>query len=80
MTEFATRCVHAGLIPDPSYGSVIPAIHQSSTFVQGAPGQFVAGFDYARSSNPTAYTARRSQLTPPRSSASSHNTRSSEEQ
>jgi cystathionine gamma-synthase len=53
MTEFATRCVHAGLIPDPSYGSVIPAIHQSSTFVQGAPGQFVAGFDYARSSNPT---------------------------
>ena len=25
MTEFATRCVHAGLTPDPSYGSVIPA-------------------------------------------------------
>ena len=53
MTEFATRCVHAGLTPDPSYGSVIPAIHQSSTFVQGAPGEYVAGFDYARSSNPT---------------------------
>ena len=53
MTEFATRCVHAGLTPDPSYGSIIPAIHQTSTFVQGAPAQFVAGFDYARSSNPT---------------------------
>ncbi len=24
MTEFATRCVHAGLTPDPSFGSVIP--------------------------------------------------------
>jgi len=53
MTEFATRCVHAGLTPDPSYGSIIPAIHQTSTFVQGAPGEYVAGFDYARSSNPT---------------------------
>ena len=25
MTEFATRAVHAGLDPDPSYGSVVPA-------------------------------------------------------
>ena len=36
MTEFATRAVHAGLTPDPSYGSVVPAIHQSSTYVQPA--------------------------------------------
>ena len=41
MTEFATRCVHAGLTPDPSYGSIIPAIHASSTYVQPAPGEFV---------------------------------------
>jgi cystathionine gamma-synthase len=53
MTEFATRCVHAGLQPDPSYGSVIPAIHQSSTYVQPAPGEFVGDFDYSRSANPT---------------------------
>jgi cystathionine gamma-synthase len=53
VTEFATRCVHAGLAPDPSYGSVIPAIHQSSTYVQPAPGQFVEDFDYSRSANPT---------------------------
>jgi cystathionine gamma-synthase len=53
VTEFATRCVHAGLAPDPSYGSVIPAIHQSSTFVQPAPGEFVEDFDYSRSANPT---------------------------
>jgi cystathionine gamma-synthase len=50
---FATRAVHAGLEPDPSYGSVIPAIHQTSTYVQPAPGEFTADFDYARSANPT---------------------------
>ncbi len=48
-----TRVVHAGLEPDPTYGSVIPAIHQSSTFVQPAPGEFVGEFDYSRSANPT---------------------------
>jgi cystathionine gamma-synthase len=53
MTEFATRVVHAGLDPDPSYGSVVPAIHQSSTYVQPAPGQFVEDYDYSRAANPT---------------------------
>jgi cystathionine gamma-synthase len=51
--SFATRAVHAGLTPDPSYGSVIPAIHQTSTYVQQAPGDFVDDYDYARSANPT---------------------------
>jgi cystathionine gamma-synthase len=49
----ATRIVHAGLDPDPSYGSVVPPIHQTSTYVQRAPGQFVEHYDYARSANPT---------------------------
>jgi cystathionine gamma-synthase len=53
MTEFGTRAVHAGLDPDPSYGSVVPAIHQSSTYVQPAPGQFVEDYDYSRAANPT---------------------------
>jgi cystathionine gamma-synthase len=53
MTEFATRAVHAGLDPDPSYGSVVPAIHQASTYVQPAPGQFVEDYDYSRAANPT---------------------------
>ena len=53
MTEFATRVVHAGLSPDPTYGSVVPAIHQSSTYVQRAPGEFVEDYDYSRSANPT---------------------------
>jgi cystathionine gamma-synthase len=50
---FATRAVHAGLTPDPSYGSVIPAIHQTSTYAQRRPGDFVEDYDYARSANPT---------------------------
>jgi cystathionine gamma-synthase len=51
--RFATRAVHAGLAPDPSYGGVVPAIHQASTYVQPAPGEFVEDYDYSRSANPT---------------------------
>jgi cystathionine gamma-synthase len=50
---FATRAVHAGLTPDPAFGSVIPAIHQTSTYAQSRPGEFVGDYDYARSANPT---------------------------
>jgi cystathionine gamma-synthase len=50
---FATRAVHAGLTPDPAFGSVIPAIHQTSTYAQRTPGEFVEDYDYARSANPT---------------------------
>ena len=53
MTEFATRAVHAGLEPDPSYGSVVPAIHQASTYIQPRPGEFVEDYDYSRAANPT---------------------------
>ena len=51
--KFATRIVHAGLEPDPSFGGVVPPIHQASTYVQSAPGEFVEDFDYSRSANPT---------------------------
>jgi cystathionine gamma-synthase len=51
--RFATRTVHAGLAPDPSFGGVVPAIHQASTYVQRAPGEFVEDYDYSRSANPT---------------------------
>ena len=53
MTEFATRCVHAGLQPDPTFRSIIPPIHQTSTYVQPAPGEHVGEFGYSRSANPT---------------------------
>ena len=51
--RFATRAVHAGLRPDPHFGSVVPAIHQTSTFVQPEPGEYVEDYDYARTANPT---------------------------
>jgi cystathionine gamma-synthase len=51
--HIATRVVHAGLEPDPSYGSITPPIHQTSTFVQRAPGEFAEDYDYSRSANPT---------------------------
>ena len=53
MSDFRTRVVHAGLEPDPAYGSVIPAIHQTSTFAQSAVGEVVEDYDYARGANPT---------------------------
>jgi cystathionine gamma-synthase len=51
--RLATRVVHAGLDPDPSFGGVVPPIHQASTYVQQAPGEFVGDYDYSRSANPT---------------------------
>jgi cystathionine gamma-synthase len=51
--RFATRAVHAGLEPDPGYRGVVPAIHQATTYVQPAPGQFTEDYDYSRSANPT---------------------------
>jgi cystathionine gamma-synthase len=55
VTRFATRVVHAGLTPDPSYGGVVPPIHQASTYVQRAPGDVVEDYDYSRSANPTRH-------------------------
>ncbi|MBE2319088.1 PLP-dependent transferase [Solirubrobacter sp. CPCC 204708] len=51
--RFATKAVHAGLEPEPTYGGVVPPIHQASTYVQRAVGDFVEDFDYSRSANPT---------------------------
>ena len=42
-----------GLDPDPAFGGVVPPIHQASTYVQKAPGEFVGDYDYSRSANPT---------------------------
>ncbi len=64
--KFATRAVHAGLEPDPTYRSVIPAIHQTSTFAQPAVGEFVEDYDYARSASSRAgWRARSRPAWPP---------------
>jgi cystathionine gamma-synthase len=51
--RFATRAVRAGLDPDPHYRSVIPAIHQTSTYAQSGVGDFVEKYEYSRAANPT---------------------------
>ncbi len=48
----ATTAIHAGQEPDPAYGAVAVPVYQTSTFAQGAVGDF-KGYDYARSGNPT---------------------------
>ncbi len=48
-----TTCIHAGQTPDPSTGAVMTPIYQTSTYVQEAVGRPVAGYDYARTANPT---------------------------
>lgn len=57
-TAFATRCIHAGQAPDPVTGAIMPAISQSSTYVQTAPGEH-SGFEYSRSHNPTRFAYER---------------------
>jgi cystathionine gamma-synthase len=50
---FATRAIHAGQNPDPGTGAVIVPIHLSSTFAQDGVGGLRAGYEYARTANPT---------------------------
>jgi cystathionine beta-lyase/cystathionine gamma-synthase len=50
--RFATICLHAGQVPDPSTGAIITPIYQTSTYVQEGLGQH-KGFEYARTQNPT---------------------------
>lgn len=50
---FATRAIHAGQDPDPTTGSVIVAIHATSTYAQDGVGNQRAGYEYSRTGNPT---------------------------
>src|SRR3954447_15167387 len=49
---FETRAIHAGQDPDPSTGSVIVPIYQTSTYVQDELGKH-KGYEYSRTGNPT---------------------------
>ena len=48
---FATDAIHIGQEPDPSTGSIVAPIYQTSTYVQEAFGK-TKGYDYARTSHP----------------------------
>jgi cystathionine beta-lyase/cystathionine gamma-synthase len=53
LDAFATRAVHAGAEPDELAGAVSPPIYQTSTFAQDGVGRPRAGYEYARTQNPT---------------------------
>jgi cystathionine beta-lyase/cystathionine gamma-synthase len=50
--KFETKTIHAGIKPDPTTGSVMTPIYQTSTYAQNAPGDH-KGYEYARTQNPT---------------------------
>jgi cystathionine gamma-synthase len=50
--DFETRAIHAGQDPDPTTGSAITPIYQTSTYVQEEVGKN-KGYDYSRAANPT---------------------------
>ncbi len=52
--KLATKLIHAGIEPDPSTGSIMTPIYQTSTYVQESPGNH-KGYEYARTQNPTRH-------------------------
>lgn len=52
-TGFQTRAIHAGQAPDPTTGAVSVPVYQTSTFAQHGVGETYAGYEYARTQNPT---------------------------
>lgn len=55
---FGTRVIHAGQVPDPTTGAIMPPIYATSTYVQQSPGVH-KGLDYGRSHNPTRWAFER---------------------
>lgn len=47
-----TKCVHAGVHPEPHTGAIMTPIFQTTTYVQDSPGHPKI-YDYARAGNPT---------------------------
>ena len=51
---FSTKQVHAGVTPDPTTGSILTPIYQTTTYVQDSVDEYLAkGYSYSRSGNPT---------------------------
>ena len=55
---FGTRAIHAGQVPDPTTGAIMPPISVSSTYVQDSPGVH-KGYEYSRTQNPTRFAYER---------------------
>ena len=51
--KFNTKTIHGGQHHDPSTGSVMPPVYQTSTFVQTSPGKPLhPDYEYSRAANP----------------------------
>lgn len=50
--NFATKCIHAGIVPETITGAVMTPIFQTSTYAQESPGKH-KGYEYSRTQNPT---------------------------
>ncbi len=55
----STRCIPAGLSPEPATGAVVPPTSLATTYVQESPGVH-AGFSYSRAHNSTRFAWERS--------------------
>jgi cystathionine beta-lyase/cystathionine gamma-synthase len=52
--RFRTKQIHAGVEPDPSTGSILTPIYQTTTYVQESVDRYLSkGYSYSRSGNPT---------------------------
>ncbi len=58
--RFGTKAIRVGQEPDPVTGAVVPPIYMASTYVQAKVGELKAGWEYARSGNPTRGALERS--------------------
>ena len=53
MTDFSTRAIHAGQVPDAATGAITPPVYLTSTYLQDGIGKLRGGYEYGRSGNPT---------------------------
>ena len=54
LMRFRTKQIHAGVSPDPTTGSILTPIYQTTTYVQKSVDEYMSlGYSYSRSANPT---------------------------
>ena len=52
--KFRTKQIHAGVVADPTTGSILTPIYQTTTYVQPSVDAYLSkGYSYSRSGNPT---------------------------
>ncbi|MBF6608428.1 MAG: aminotransferase class I/II-fold pyridoxal phosphate-dependent enzyme, partial [Flavobacterium sp.] len=51
--KFNTKVIHGGQHHEPTTGSVMTPVFQTSTYVQKSPGQPLGEYEYSRAANPT---------------------------